>query len=261
MLLRARKLTITPGRAEAPAIVDLDLDLEAGRFTAIVGPSGCGKSTLGRALVGLEPRMTGSLDCDGNELVGASPRQWNPVRRQVSLCWQDAGAALDPRATIRTSIARARALVGRTASRSRELEGQLARFRFPAELLDRRPAELSGGQRQRAALVRALTTEPRLLIADEVTSAVDRTLATEIRDALTTLPAAGVGVVMITHDLSLLTEAVDQVVVLDEGRVVECDRPDVILHRPRHTLTRALVAAIPRLRRPEPEVASSHEPQ
>lgn len=250
MLLRARELSIAPGRASTPAVRGLDLELEPGCATAVVGPSGCGKSTLARALVGLEPRMTGSLEVGGVELVGAPAAAWKSVRRAISLCWQDAGAALDPRATIRRSISRARELAGRPPSGQRELDGQLARFRFPAELLDRRPGQLSGGQRQRAALVRALVSEPALLIADEVTSAVDRPLALEIRDALTALPTAGVGVVLITHDLSLLTDAFEEVLVLDEGRVVERATPASIFGRPQHALTRALVEAIPRLRRP-----------
>ncbi len=246
-LLELRGLCVSPGQAKSPSVRELDLELAEGAALGIVGPSGCGKSTLARALVGIEPRTNGSLRYRDRELVGASEREWNRMRREVALCWQDASAALDPHLTIARSVGEARSLAGQPTFSGAQLSALLERFSLPPDAAARFPAQLSGGQRQRAALARALATAPRLVIADEVTSALDRAVALEIVDILRGIREEQSALIFITHDLSLLPGLVDEVRVLDSGRVVDRGTPAELLRAPSHPTTRALVDAIPRL--------------
>lgn len=246
-LLELRELSVIPGDARNPALRRVSLSLAEGEALGVVGPSGCGKSTLCRALVGLEPRMDGSMRYADRELVGADDTAWRPVRRELALCWQDAAAALDPQLSIRASITEASDLARRQPA---ELNPLLEALGLEASLLERRPGQLSGGQRQRAALVRALVTKPRLLIADEVTSALDRAVAHDVVARLAGLRNDYTALLFVTHDLSLLPGLVDRVVVLDGGEIVEEGDPARLLEAPEHGRTRALVDAIPRLPSP-----------
>lgn len=225
----------------------VDLRLGPGEGLGVVGRSGAGKSTLARALVGLEPGLAGSLRFGGRELVGAGRGAWARARARVQLVWQDPATALDPHLTIRRSIDEARVLTGRPRLGRADLGALFERVALDSGLVDRVPAALSGGQRQRAALARALAAEPALIIADEVTSALDRPVAWTVVDLLRTLRREGIGLLMIAHDLSLLAGAVDQVLVLDGGLVVERGPTRGVLHSPRHAATRALVDAAPHL--------------
>jgi len=217
----------------------VDLELRAGATVGLVGPSGCGKSALARALVGLE-RSTGSLRIDGVELIGAPAATWAALRRRVQLCWQ--AGALDENLSVAQIVEEARVLAG-----IRRSSGVLERVGLAAELGLRRPAALSGGQRQRVALARALAAEPAILLADEITSAVDRPVAWGLVDVLRGLVKEGLGLLFITHDLSLLPGLVEQVVVLADGAVVERGAAAQVLAAPQHAVTRTLRAAVPRL--------------
>jgi peptide/nickel transport system ATP-binding protein len=232
-----------------PIVRGVDLRLGPGCGVAIAGRSGSGKSTLARALVGLEPELSGSLTFAGRELVGAPRGEWKALRSRVQLVWQDPAAALDPHLSVRRAIDEARVLAGRPryGRDDPRLHGLLEQVALAPALLDRPPGQLSGGQRQRAALARALAAEPELVIADEVTSALDRPVAWAIVELLRELRARGVGLVMISHDLSLLPGTVDEVAVLDGGEVVERGATTELLCRPVHRTTRALVAAMPKL--------------
>lgn len=244
-LLVARGLGVVLGGREV--VRGLDLELRAGEVVGLVGPSGAGKSALVRALVGLE-RATGSLRFAGRELVGAPAEAWRPLRRGVQLCWQDPLAALDPNLAVGELIAETRVLAGLPRWRGDdELHGLLARVALEPGLLARRTAELSGGQRQRVAVARALAAGPALLLADEVTSALDRPVAWALVDLLRELARGGLGLVLVTHDLSLLPGLADQVVVMDGGVVVERGPAARVLGAPEHPVTRALRAAVPRL--------------
>jgi len=227
----------------------LDLRLHPGRAVAIIGRSGAGKSTLARALVGLTPALAGSLRYDGHELVGAPRDAWRSLRGRVQLCWQDPLRALDPRLSARASINEARLLAKRPAwaASSGQLLSLAEELGLESASLERRPAALSGGQRQRVALARALASDPALLIADEITSALDRPLAVDIIGRLAARVRSGLGVLLITHDLSLLCGWVDEALVLDEGRVVERGAPEQLLSAPSHESTKRLRDALPRL--------------
>jgi peptide/nickel transport system ATP-binding protein len=227
----------------------VDLRLAPGDGLAVVGRSGSGKSTLARALLGLEPELRGSLRFAGEELVGAPRARWSRLRRRVQLVWQDATTALDPHLPIRRSLDEARALAGLPAYAREDprLHALLRQVALDPSLLDRRPGALSGGQLQRAALARALAAEPALLVVDEITSALDRPVAWQVVDLLRALRASGIGLLMISHDLSLLPDAVDSVLVLEAGEVVEHGPVAAVLGSPTAAVTRALVAAAPRL--------------
>ncbi|MBA3549224.1 MAG: ATP-binding cassette domain-containing protein [Nannocystis sp.] len=246
-LLRARGLGVALGGREV--VAGLDLELRPGAAVALVGPSGAGKSAVLRALVGLEPALRGSLRFAGVELVGAPDRAWSPLRRGVQLCWQDAGAALDPHLTVAQLLDEARVLMGLPRWRvgSNELGEVLRRVALDPSLALRLPGSLSGGQRQRVGLARALAAEPALLLADELTSALDRPVAWELVDLLRGLRRSGLGILLVTHDLSLLPGTVDEVIVLGGGEVVERGATAQVLGAPQHTITRALRAAVPRL--------------
>ncbi len=247
--LCARGLEITLGGRDV--VTGLDLDLRLGTAVALVGPSGAGKSAVLRALVGLERGLRGSLQFTGTELDGAPARAWQPLRRCVQLCWQDAGAALDPHLTVAELLDEARVLMGlpRWRAGSAELGAVLRRVALDPALAGRLPGSLSGGQRQRVGLARALAAEPMLLLADELTSALDRPVAWEIVDLLKELRRGGLGLLWVTHDLSLLPGTVDQVLVLADGTVVERGPTERVLAAPQHPITRALRAAVPRLPR------------
>ena len=227
----------------------LDLLLHPGRALAIIGLSGAGKSTLARALVGLTPALGGSLRYDGRELVGSPRHAWRPLRERMQLCWQDPLRALDPRLSARASINEARLLAKRQAwaANSEQLHSLAEELGLESASLERRPAALSGGQRQRVALARALACAPTLLIADEITSALDRPLAVDVIGRLAARVRSGLGVLLITHDLSLLCGWIDEALVLDEGRVVERGAPEQLLGDPKHGTTRRLRDALPRL--------------
>ncbi|MCB9566781.1 MAG: ATP-binding cassette domain-containing protein [Myxococcales bacterium] len=246
LVARGLRVVADDGRA----LVDgVDLELRAGAAIAVIGPSGAGKSTLARALVGLERGLAGSLRLDDAELVGAPPRAWRPLRRRVQLCWQDPLQALDPRLSARASINEARALAGLApfGPADPDLAALVDSLGLDAASLERRPTMLSGGQRQRVALTRALAAEPAILIADEITSALDRPIAVEVIELLARRVAAGLGVLMITHDLSLLAGWIDEALVIDGGRVIERGPPERLLRAPAEPLTRRLGEAIQRL--------------
>lgn len=228
---------------------DVDLELGPGDAVAVVGPSGSGKSTLARALVGLEPELAGSLRFGGLELVGAPTEGWRPLRRRVQLCWQDPLAALNPHLSVAALIDEARVLAGLPRWRvdSPGLHALLGRVALDASLARRLPGSLSGGQRQRVALARALAAEPAILLADEISSALDRPVAWALIDLLRELRAGGLGLLIVTHDLSLLPGTVDEVIVLGDGEVVERGPVRELMRAPQHPALRALRDAVPRL--------------
>ncbi len=235
--------------AGKPVVSDINMTLSPGRAIALIGLSGAGKSTLARALVGLETGMRGSLRYRGKELCGASRDHWSPLRRQVQLCWQDPLRALDPRLTARASINESRILAGLSpwTDDSSQIMALCDELGLDHKLLGRRPAALSGGQRQRVALARALACRPTLLIADEITSALDRPLVVDIMGRLATRVGDQLGLLLITHDLSLLPGWIDEALVLDRGRIIERASPDELLSAPQQPLTRRLRDALARL--------------
>lgn len=220
-----------------PAVEDVSLRIPAGTTLALVGPSGSGKTTISRAIVGLHPRSAGRILLDGEPLAPHYRDRTRAQRRTVQLVAQDSVGALNPRETVRTALHRAL-----STRDDRRIADLLDRVQLPASCATRRPGELSGGERQRVNLCRALAAEPRLLVCDEITSALDQDIAAAVLDLLAEL---GSTVLLITHDLTVAAQAAHYLAVLDHGHLVESGPTATLLTAPGHPLTQALVACGP----------------
>ncbi|MGW4027594.1 ABC transporter ATP-binding protein, partial [Streptomyces sp. NPDC005009] len=217
---------------------DVSLTVPAGSCVAVVGPSGSGKTTLARCLAELHRPARGSVEWrdDGPERGRGAA---------VQLVAQDARGALNPRESVSAALMRPLRGVRRRSAQdaSDEAERLLGLVGLDVEVLARRPGELSGGQRQRVALARTLAAEPRVLVCDEITSALDPETASGVLDLLDSLRRTlGLTVVMVTHDLAAAARRAERVVVLDAGRVVEAGPVDRVLVAPEHPVTRELLA-------------------
>ncbi|MGI9825185.1 ATP-binding cassette domain-containing protein [Agromyces sp. Marseille-Q5079] len=242
------------GRDRREVVHGIDLAVEAGRCVAVVGESGSGKSVTARALLGLAGRgalvRADRLEVAGADLRGAGERDWRRVRgARAGLVLQDALVSLDPLRTIGREIAdplRLHLRMPPAAARARALELlELVGMPHPALNIDRRSGELSGGMRQRALIAAALALDPPLLIADEPTTALDVGVQARVLGLLEAARDRGTGVLLISHDLAVVSRVADYVVVLHDGRVVEQGPTAEILGAPRHPITRALIAAVP----------------
>jgi oligopeptide/dipeptide ABC transporter ATP-binding protein len=229
------------------AVDHVSLQIEAGTSVGVVGESGCGKSTLAKAVIGLVRPTSGSILLDGIELTGHRDRA---TRRRIQMVFQDPGSSLNPRMTVGDAIAEMLHVHGlRTGAgveqRCREL---LELVELPATAYDQRPQAMSGGQRQRVAIARALAVEPDLLIADEAVAALDVSVQASVLNLLNDLrQRLGLTMLFISHDLGVVRQVTDRVVVLYLGRVVEDQPTNDVFDRPIHPYTKALLAAAPRL--------------
>ena len=244
------------GRAVATAVDQLSFSIREGETLALVGESGCGKSTTALALMGLLDARHTQVDATrlhfaGTDLRRLSEASWRRLRGgSVGMIFQDPLAALNPVRTVGQQIGEAltlhRGLSGR-AARSETLELlRLVGISEPARRIDDYPHRLSGGMRQRVLIGMALAGEPRLLIADEPTTALDVTIQAQILALLATLQKqTGMALLLITHDLGIVGQLAHRVAVMYAGRKVEERATDVLFDDPRHPYTRRLLAARP----------------
>ncbi|MEU8898344.1 ABC transporter ATP-binding protein [Nocardia sp. NPDC048505] len=246
------------GRGGAPdfsALRDISFGLAPGEVVGLVGESGSGKSTLGRTALGLVPAHSGRVELTGIALGDLRKRELRGLRKHVALVHQDVTASLDPRRSIADAIGEP-LVVHRAASGAllREKVGALLEsVRLPRDYAGRRPGELSGGQRQRVALARALALSPRLLVADEPTSALDVSVQAAVLELFTDLRAEyGFACLFISHDLAVVHQVADRVLVLRGGEQVETGSVAEVFRSPAHEYTRALLEAVPI---PDPEHA------
>lgn len=233
---------------------NVNLRLHAGQTLGVVGESGSGKSTLGRLLLGLERPDQGEVWLDGQAWSSLAPQAQRLARRGIAVVFQDPQASFDPRYTVARVLEEAlgEAGVPRAQRRARAL-ALLERVHLPARLLGRRPLELSGGQRQRVAIARALAVSPKVLVCDEPVSALDVTVQAHILQLLAELKQSlGLACLFISHDLGVIEQISDQVLVLKDGQVVEQGATARVLGAPRHAYTRALLDAVPVLPAPVP---------
>jgi len=245
---RLRDVAVRYARRGDPTVHGIDLELTAGRTLGLVGESGSGKSTIGRALAGLVPVVDGSVEVDGNDLRTARGKRLRELRSRVGIVFQDPASSLNPRQTIGWSIAEPLLVHGEgtpasRADRAREL---LSAVQLDPSWTERFPHQLSGGQRQRVAVARALALRPALVIADEPTSALDVTVQAAVLDLLADLQDEfGFGMLLISHDLAVVRQLADDVVVLHDGRIVERGATSAVLDHPQQDYTRMLLAAAP----------------
>lgn len=239
------------------AVDGVDLDVAAGEVVAVVGESGCGKTALGLSLLGLMPggaaaHPTGSIRLTGRELCGAPESVWSKVRgHEVAMIFQEPMTSLNPVMRVGQQVAEVLWLHGLATKREATTRAvaALAAVGIPdaARVATRYPHELSGGMRQRVMIAAATIAEPKLLIADEPTTALDVTIAAQIlRLLLSMRERLGMGVVLITHDLGVVAETADRTVVMYAGEVVEQAPTATLFRSPRHPYTAGLIASMPR---------------
>lgn len=241
------------------ALHEVDLHVRKGEVVAVVGASGSGKTTLGRAIAGLLDRSDGRILFRGNE-VDRKSDCWADYRVNCQMIFQDPYGSLDPRFTIRDIVAEA--LLHERHLKREELDRRVREVIREVGLDDshlaRLPHEMSGGQRQRVAIARAIIGRPDFVIADEAVSALDVTVRARVLDLLTDLQKRyGFSCLFISHDLAVVEQLADRVIVMRDGRVIEEGTRDAIFDDPQEDYTRALLSAIPRLERTETGVALS----
>ena len=236
----------TAGRVHA--VEDVSFRIDKGETLSLVGESGSGKSTVGRAIVGLVSPHDGSIRIDGRELLGKSGRKAAPLRQHVQMIFQDPYGSLNPRMTIGAAIAEP-ILVHKLAPSSDARErvaDLLVKVGLSADMARRYPHEFSGGQRQRICIARALALEPRLIIADEVVSALDVSIKAQVVNLLLDLQETlKISFLFISHDIAIVERVSHRVAVMYCGEIVEIGLRADILGNPQHPYTRRLLSAVP----------------
>lgn len=238
------------------ALNGVSLRIMPGEIVALVGESGCGKSVTAMAAMGLVPgdalrEMTGSIRFDGRDVIGLEDEQWRQLRgREIGMIFQDPMTALNPMMTIGDQIGEIlvwHEKLGRGAVRARVLDLlEATRIPDPDRRIDEYPHQLSGGMRQRVVIAMAIACRPRLLIADEPTTALDVTIQAQILRLLEDLrEETGSAIMLITHDLGVVAEVADRTAVIYAGRVVESAETGQLLNAPLHPYTANLMRAAP----------------
>ena len=239
-----------------PAAVDMNFDVQAGKTLAIVGESGSGKSTTAMGIMDLlasNARMSGSVKVKGSEMIGVAKSQLRKFRgREVAYIFQEPMTALNPVYTIGFQIVetlRTHFDMGPKAAKARAIELiTLVEIPNPELSFDKYPHQLSGGQRQRAMIAQSLACDPSLLIADEPTTALDVTVQAEVLDLMRGLRTKlNSAILLITHDMGVVADMADEILVMKDGLTVEHGSSDQIFNKPTHPYTQSLLKSVPKL--------------
>jgi peptide/nickel transport system ATP-binding protein len=242
---------VTAAYGAKPVLENVSFDIHAGRTVAVVGESGSGKSTTARVITGLLPPKQGRILFDGQEMPGHFRSRSKDQLRKAQMIYQMADTALNPKQTLGE-------IIGRPVEFYLGLRGKAARERVralmyqielePDTYMNRYPSELSGGQKQRIGIARALAAEPEFIVCDEVTSALDQLVAEGILKLLEKLQSEmGLAYMFITHDLATVRAIADEVVVMQQGRVVEQGPKDDMFTPPHHPYTDLLLSSVPEM--------------
>ncbi len=256
ILLKGRGLTRTfrapatrmfAPRRSVTALDDADVDVREGSALGIIGESGSGKSTLVRLLLALDAPTSGTVEFDGRPVdahAGARSLHW--LRRQTGIVFQDPYASLDPRMSVGRIVGEPLWALGIDGDRRARVHEVLEDVGLEPDMAERFPHEFSGGQRQRIALARAIVHRPRLLVGDEPLSALDVTVRAQILDLVRELRAKErLTLVIVSHDIGVVQNLCDDVIVMKDGRIVEEGPTEKVLLAPQVAYTRRLLASIP----------------
>lgn len=237
--------------AETVAVSDVSFEVDAGAAFAIVGESGSGKTTVARCLAGLETLTNGTIEVCGERLAGTGSSRTERLRRarMIQLVFQDPYQSLDPRQPVGSALAEAISL-HRPKGEATEnaVVSLLERVGLSAKIIDSYPRVLSGGQRQRVAIARALAAGPEAIVFDESVSALDVSIQAQVLNLIADLRESdGVTTIFISHDLAVVSQVSDTMIVMRRGEVVEAGATDEILASPSHPYTQRLIASVPHI--------------
>ena len=242
------------------AVDGVDLAIRRGETYGLVGESGCGKSTLGRAILNLEPPTDGRVVFDGVDIASLKGETLRRKRKDIQMVFQDPMSSLDPRQSVESLLIegmRAHGLVKDNASANKRLRQLLSDVGLPAAALQKYPHEFSGGQRQRIGIARALSVEPKLIVADEPVSALDVSVQAQVINLLEDLQEEyGLTYLVVAHDLAVVRHISYRIGVMSLGALVEEAGADDLYEQPLHPYTRALMSAVPV---PDPVVEDARE--
>ena len=244
--------TLAGQPSQIEAVAGISFSIERGRTFALVGESGSGKTTLARAINGLQPASAGSIRFEGRELLGVPKDEWKPIRRRMSMMFQDPVGSLSPRLSVRSLLAEPFVIHGLSRrDLNAEVMRLLALVGLPSEFADRYPHQLSGGQARRVGVARAVALDPVLIIADEPTAGLDVSVQGEVLNLLNDLrDRMGLSMLIITHNLHVVRQIADRMAVMYLGRFVEEGETEPIFTKPHHPHTAALLSANPE---PDPD--------
>ena len=268
-LLRIRDLQIEFGRHDGEsvkAVKSISFTLKQGESIALVGESGSGTSATALALARLLPEPPASISAkemslNGHHILEMNERELRAIRgKEIAYIFQEPSTSLNPVLTIRTQIGEALALHRPDVAKA-DRDDEIVKWLDKVGIVDSRkrlrayPHELSGGMQQRVMIAMALCTQPKLLIADEPTTALDVTIQKQIMDLLAELRRdLDMSIILITHNLGIIRSVVDRVAVMFRGEIVETGPVDEILHNPQHAYTKALLACVPRMGAKQPRL-------
>lgn len=246
----AKDFVLRRPRKRVRAVDGVTFSVASGQIVALVGESGCGKTSTAQSIIGMTGG-TGSIHFLGQDITRLPNRRMRQVRRNLQLVYQDPYESLDPRFRVRATVEEPLLIhgIGTSPAQREDLVLQAltrAGLNPPRAFLDRYPHELSGGQRQRVAIAAALVLQPRMLVADEPVSMLDVSVRAGILQLLADLRSAGMGILMITHDLATAAHYADRIEVMYLGRIVERGPAREVVRNPQHPYTRALISAVPR---------------
>lgn len=248
---RARGGLLQGGRRYVQAVSGVSLEVLEGQAVGLVGESGCGKSTMARAIVGLETVDSGTVEVCGQDLALLKPKARRAARRQVQLIFQDPFSSLNSDMTVRDLLTegwRAHRDILEPSQWDRRVDELLEMVGLSSQHTDRTPRQFSEGQLQRIAIARALSVEPRLLVADEAVSALDVSVQAQVLNLLNDLRTRlGLGILFISHDLAVIRHLCDRVAVMYLGEIVEEGATEEVFSTPTHPYTQMLLHSVPDL--------------